>query len=93
MDFAFLVERTLLKISFEVVRSAVGVVASPRNLIIIPYIVSRLQCVSYSFGCISATNIPYVTVRLAGTFFLCIKKIVLVPDGIIVPTLCYSRPI
>ena len=45
------------------------------------------------FRRISATIIPYVIVLPAGTFPLGINKIVLLPDGIIVPTTCAIRTI
>ena len=72
-------------------RSDVGVVTSPGKLIKFPPTASLVRCVSAFCGIILAKIIPYVTVLPAGTFNLVMKKMVFVPDGILVPTPCASR--
>ena len=67
-------------------RSAVGVVTSPGKLIKFPPTVSLVRCVLAFYGIISATIIPEVTVLTDGTLYLGMKKMVFVPDGILVPT-------
>ena len=52
-----------------------------------------MRFVSAFCGLISSTIIPYVSVIPAGKFPSGIKKMVLVPDGIILPTPCDSRKI
>ena len=73
--------------------SALGVVTSSGRLIKFPLTVSLVRCVSAFCGLILATIIPYVTVLPYGTLSLGMKKMVFVPDGILVPTPCASRPI
>ena len=58
MDFAFLVERTLLNIIWAVVKPTVGALTSPGKLIRFPPKLSRVQCVLYFCGNISATIVP-----------------------------------
>ena len=58
MNFALLVEKTLLKICFVVVINDVVVVKSQGGLIECTPIVSRVQCVSYFFSHILAIVIP-----------------------------------
>ena len=58
MDFSFFVERSLLKISLDVIRYAVGVVSSPGELTRFTPKLSRVQCVSDFCGHIYSTNIP-----------------------------------
>ena len=86
MNFTFFVDNKLLKMSLAVMGSDVGVVTSPGKLIKFPPTVSWVQCVSAFCVCISATIIPSVTVLPARTSPLGMKKIVFVPDGILVPT-------
>ena len=74
-------------------RYAVGAVTSPGKSIKFPSTVSLVRCVSEFWGIISATILPYVTVIPAGNLSLGTKKIVFVPDGILVPTPCAIRPI
>ena len=52
MNFAFLVEITLLKTSLTAVISAAGALTSPGKLIIFPPKVIWVQPVSYFGGCI-----------------------------------------
>ena len=93
MNFLFLVDRTLLKMSLAVVRSDVYLVTSPGKLIIFPPKLSRVRFVSAFCGHISATIFSCVTVLPAGNFSFGINNIMLVPDGILVPTPCASRPV
>ena len=93
MNFVFFVDNTLLKMSLAIMRSAVGVVTSPGKLIKFPPTVSLVQCVSAFYGLILATILPYFTVLPAGTLSLGMNKMVFVPDVILVPTPCASRPI
>ena len=58
MNFSFLVEITLLKISLVVVISSVGVVMSPGKLIIFTPTAIQVQYVSDFCRCISATIFP-----------------------------------
>ena len=55
MSSAFLVERTLLKMSLAVVISAVGAEITPRKLIIFPPTLSQVRRVSDFCGSISST--------------------------------------
>ena len=93
MNFGFLVDRKLLKMRLDVVKYAAGVLKSPGKLIIFSPTVSWVQCVSDFCLRISATIIPQVTFLPTGTFSLGIKKIVLVPYGLLVTSPCYSRQI
>ena len=81
MNSGFFVDITLLKTSLDVVRSAVGVVTSPGNLIRFPPKVSREQCVSRHNSSIGGCS-------TCQYFHLGIKKIVLVPGDTLVPTPC-----
>ena len=83
----------MLKISLAVMRSAAGVVKSPGKLIKFPSTVILLRCISAFCGNILAKILPYVTVLPAGDLSLGMKKVVFVPDGILVPTPCGSWPI
>ena len=58
INFAFFVERKILKMSLDVVRSDVGVVMSPGKLIIFPPTVSCMLRVSDFCDNILATIIP-----------------------------------
>ena len=58
INFEFLVERTLLKMSLDVVIYAVGVVTLPGKLIRFPPTVSPVRCVSAFSGRILATILP-----------------------------------
>ena len=58
MNFAFFVDNTVLKMSLDVMRSAVGVVTSPGKLIKFPPTVSLVRCVSAFCGLILATILP-----------------------------------
>ena len=93
INFEFLVNRTLLKMGLSIVRSDVGVSTSPGKLIRFPPTLIRLICVSDFCGCISSTIIPYVTVLPAVIFSLGTKKIVFVPDDILVTNSYASRHI
>ena len=93
MNFASFVDNTLLKMSFDVMRYVIGVVTSPGKLIKFPPTVSLVQCVSDFCVLISATIPPYVTVLPAGTLYLGIKKMVFVPDDILIPTPCADRSV
>ena len=93
MNFAFFVDNTLLKMSLAVMISDVGVVTSPGKLIKFPPTVSMVQCSSAFCGLILAKVLPYVTVLPDSTFPLGMKKMVFVPDNILVPTPCASRTI
>ena len=93
INFAFFVDNKLLKMSLAVMRSAVGVVTSPGKLIKFPPIVSLVKCLSAFCGLISSTILPKITVLPAGTLSLGMKKMVFVPDGILVLTPCSSRTI
>ena len=93
MSFSSFVDYTLLKMILAVMRYVIGVVTSPGKLIKFPPTVSLVRCVSAFCGRISAAIIPYVTIISAGTLSLGIKKMVFVPDVIIVPTPCNSRPV
>ena len=87
INFPFWVERILLNISLDVVIFAADVLTSPGKLFRFPPTVNQVWCVSVLCSRILATISTYVNVLTAGTFTLCIKNIVLIPDGICVPTL------
>ena len=53
----------------------------------------QLQYVSAFSGCISDTILPYVTFLPAGTSPLGVKKMVFVPDGILILNPCASQPV
>ena len=93
MNFVLLVDRTLMKMSLYVVRSAVSVVRPPGKLIRFSTTASLVQCVSAFCSHTLPTILPYVTVLPAGNISLRINKIVCFPDGILGPSPCVSRPI
>ena len=93
MNFTSFVDNTRLKISLDVIRYAVGAVTSPWKVIKFPPTLSPVRCVSAFCGRILAKIIPYVTVLPIGTFPLRIKKMVFIPDVVLVPTPWASRTI
>ena len=76
--------------SLAVVRSAVGVVTSPGNLIKFPPTVKQVQFISDFCGHIVATVLPYETFLPSDTLPLGIKNMVFVPDVILVTNPCAS---
>ena len=93
INFACFDDNTLLKMILEVMISDVGVVTSPGKVIKFPPTVSLVQCISAFCDIILATILPYVTYLPSGTLSLGMKKMVFVPDVILVPTPCASWPI
>ena len=93
MNFESFIDNTLLKMSLDIMRYAVGVVTSPEKLIEFPPTASMVRCVSDFCGRILATSLPYVTVLPDSPLNLGMKKMVFVSDGILVPTTYAIRPI
>ena len=92
-NFDFFVDNKLLKMSLDVMRPALDVVTSPVKLIKFSPTVILVRCVLEFCSRISATILPYVTVLPHGTLSLAMNNMVFVPDGILIPTPCASRPI
>ena len=79
--------------SSAVMRYSFSVVTSPGKIFKFTPTVSLVRCVSAFCGLILSVIIPKVTVLTSSTLYLLTKRMMFVPDGILVPTPCASQPI